>query len=78
MYQDFSPLSRRDLLKSSSALALMIATGGCDKILDQIKNRPTRRNISNLAANDPIIQSYKDAITQMKAMPSTDGRNWTR
>jgi tyrosinase len=78
MDQEFSLLSRRDLLKSSGALAVMIATGGCDKILDEIKNRPTRRNISNLAANDPIIQSYKDAITQMKALPSTDGRNWTR
>ncbi len=78
MDRELSSLSRRDLLKSSSALALMIATGGCDKILDDIKNRPTRRNISNLAANDPIIQSYKDAITQMKALPTSDARNWTR
>jgi tyrosinase len=78
MGQDFSLLSRRDLLKSSSALAVMIATGGCDKILDEIKNRPTRRNISNLAANDPIIQSYQSAITQMKALPISDARNWTR
>lgn len=78
MDQEFSLLSRRDLLKSSSALAVLIATGGCDKILDQIKNRPTRRNISNLMPNDPIIQSYKDAITKMKALPSSDGRNWTR
>lgn len=70
--------SRRDLLKSGSALALMLATGGCDKILDQIKNRPTRRNISNLAPNDPLIQTYKDAINKMKALPSSDGRNWTR
>src|SRR5262249_46915439 len=78
MDYDFSNISRRDLLKTGGALAVMIATGGCDKLLDQIKNRPTRRNISNLAPNDPIIQSYKDAITQMKALPSTDGRNWTR
>jgi tyrosinase len=78
MDQDISLLSRRDLLKSSGALAVMIATGGCDKILNEIKNRPTRRNISNLAANDPIIQSYQDAITKMKALPSTDARNWTR
>ena len=78
MFQDFSLLSRRDLLKSSSALAVMIATGGCDKILDEIKHRPTRRNISNLWINDPIIQSYQSAITQMKALPITDPRNWTR
>jgi tyrosinase len=75
--EDFSLLSRRELLKSSSALAVMIATGGCDQILNQIKNRPTRRNISSLAANDPIIQSYQAAITKMKALPSTDTRNWT-
>jgi len=78
MEPDLSLPSRRDLLKSGSVLALMLATGGCDQILNQIKNRPTRRNISNLAPNDPIIQNYKDAITQMKALPMTDGRNWTR
>src|ERR1700733_8657521 len=70
--------SRRELLKSGGVLFAMIATGGCEQILDQIKNRPIRRNISNLEPRDPILQNYKDAITQMKALPMTDGRNWTR
>ena len=76
MEPDLSLPSRRDLLKSGGTLALMIATGGCDQLLNQIKNRPVRRNISNLEPRDPILQNYKDAITQMQALPATDGRNW--
>jgi tyrosinase len=52
--------------------------GGCESIKKQIENRPVRRNIATLANNDPIVQAYRDAVTQMKALPNTDRRNWTR
>jgi len=42
-----------------------------------IANRPVRRNITTLASNHPIIAAYKSAITAMKALPSSDPRNWT-
>ena len=71
-------LQRRDLVGGIGALALSLATGGCERLLEALAARPTRRNISNLAPNDPILQTYRDAIGQMKALPSSDARNWTR
>jgi tyrosinase len=73
--------SRRDFLVGAGALgatSLALWTGGCDSCAQQIKNRPTRRNISNLAANDPIINSFKAAVQAMKALPASDLRNWTK
>ena len=71
-------IGRRDFLISTGALSLALAAGGCEQILQDIANRPTRRNISNLAPNDPILQTYRSAITQMKALPSSDQRNWIK
>ena len=76
--QDFNWFSRRDFLKGMGLTSLAIATGACESCYNQIKNRPTRRNIANLAANDPIIQTYKDAVAAMKVLPASDGRNWTK
>src|SRR6266478_2509009 len=73
--------SRRDFLKGASAFGAMSVAmwmGGCESCQQQIANRPTRRNIANLAANDPIIDAYKNAVTAMMALPSTDPRNWTK
>jgi tyrosinase len=76
MFDEFL-LNRRHLLANVGALGLVIATGGCERILKDFANRPTRRNIANLAPNDPILQTYRDAITQMRALPTADPRNWT-
>jgi tyrosinase len=78
---DVNSFSRRDFLKGATALGLTgmaIATGACESCYNKIKERPTRRNIANLAANDPIIQTYKDAVNAMKNLPAGDGRNWTK
>jgi tyrosinase len=78
---DRSPVSRRDWLKSAgalSALALGIGTGGCESCRRRIENRPTRRNIATMAANDPVIDAYKAAVSAMKALPASDRRNWER
>ena len=74
------PVSRREFLKKASAFGMMGAgfwLGGCEGCQQQIANRPTRRNIANLATNDPVIEAYKSAISAMKALPSSDPRNWT-
>ena len=79
--KDLSFFSRRDFMKGAGALGITGAalwSGGCESWWKKIKDRPTRRNIANLAANDPIIQTYKDAVTAMKALPAGDGRNWTK
>jgi tyrosinase len=54
-----------------------LATGGCEQILQAFANRPTRRNIADLAPNDPILQTYRAAISAMQALPMSDQRNWT-
>ena len=77
-------VTRRDFMKEAvgmSALAIGILTGGCELFqmtTRKIQSRPVRRDISTLSPNDPIILTYKDAVTKMKALPSSDPRNWTR
>ena len=72
--------SRRNFLKellSVGALgSLAFWAGGCESCANQIKHRPTRRNIQNLSPSDPIITTYKNAVTAMKALPPGDPRNW--
>ena len=79
--EDLSFFSRRDFMKGATALGitgLAVWSGACESACEKIKNRPTRRNIANLPANDPIIQTYKDAVAAMKALPNSDGRNWNK
>ncbi|MBC8029111.1 MAG: tyrosinase family protein [Pyrinomonadaceae bacterium] len=79
--KDLSFFTRRDFMKGAGALGITgvaLWSGGCESWWKKIKDRPTRRNIANLAANDPIIQTYKDAVAAMKALPAGDGRNWTK
>jgi tyrosinase len=69
--------SRRDFLKQATAMSSLILLGGCESCRDRIENRPTRRNIANLAANDPVVQAYKDGVQAMKNLPGSDPRSWT-
>lgn len=78
--------SRREFLKGVGALgaaSLTLWAGGCESCIQQInqeiQNRPTRKNIQTLwDANhsDPVIATYKKAVTMMKALPSSDMRSW--
>ncbi|HKF06150.1 MAG TPA: tyrosinase family protein, partial [Candidatus Sulfotelmatobacter sp.] len=45
--------------------------------MKKITHRPTRRNIANLAPNDPVILAFKDAVQQMKNLPSTNPLSWS-
>lgn len=69
---------RRSILMGGSSLFLLATLGGCEKLKQQIANRPVRKDIANLAVNDPILESYRDAITQMQALAGSDLRNWTK
>jgi tyrosinase len=51
--------------------------GGCESLLDQIKNRPVRRRLRTGSPEvDQAIATYKDAVNQMKALPSSNPRSW--
>ncbi len=72
-------LNRRAFLQVAamagiSATALL--TGGCQALLDKIRNRRVRRDINSLSPTDPILQTFRDAVAAMKALPSSDPRNW--
>ena len=74
-------LSRREVLKglgAMGALSFVGLMGGCEELIEIIENRPVRRDISKLSPTDPIIQTYQAAVNAMKALPSTDQRNWSR
>jgi tyrosinase len=69
-------MNRAEFIGSIGALALALTTGGCDQIAQEIANRPTRRNLANLTANDPILVTYRNAVSQMQALPASDKFNW--
>jgi tyrosinase len=73
-----SEINRRELLLGATSLSLSLALGGCEGCAKKIANRPFRRNVANLAANDPILQAYRDGIAAMQALGGSDPRNWTR
>ena len=74
-------LSRREVLHGLVILGVIPSVNvGCveviNDILEAIANRPTRRNIGSLSDTDDIIVAYQDGVTKMKALPSSDPRNW--
>jgi tyrosinase len=76
-------LPRRQVLRLASLAAAGAGAAGLlgactEEQRDKINNRPIRKNIATLAPNDPIIESYKAAISAMRALPNSDRRNWTR
>src|SRR5574342_112070 len=60
------------------SLGLFLSTlGGCESCVEQIKNRPTRRRLRTGSPEvDAAIATYKNAVTAMKARPSSDPRSW--
>ncbi|HEV7475771.1 MAG TPA: tyrosinase family protein [Pyrinomonadaceae bacterium] len=61
------------------SLALLMGTfGGCEKIIEDIKNRPIRRRLRTGSAEvDADIAIYRDAVTAMKALPGSNPISWT-
>lgn len=72
-------ISRRVFLQLTAAGALASLLPGCQvfqAILDAIRNRRVRKDISTLSASDPDLVTFKSAIAMMKALPSGNTRNW--
>lgn len=79
-------MSRRGFLKLSAGTiaALGLPSFGLtacteeqlQELIDKIRNRPVRREINSLAPDDPVLESWRVAITEMKALPAGDPRSW--
>jgi tyrosinase len=82
--EDINPpnnLSRRVFIKGLGfvSVALILGTlGGCEKIAYAIENRPIRRRLRTGSPEvDADINTYRQAVTAMKALPRGDPRSWT-
>jgi tyrosinase len=67
-------IGRRTVLKHGAALALAATLPATEA---QAQPALLRRSVGSMAANDPILISYRAAIKAMQALPTTDPRNWT-
>lgn len=81
LFRDHRP-ARRRFIKGvgEGALGLFALTtlGGCESLLEAIRNRPTRYRLNaSSAAVQPKVQIYRDAVRAMKALPASDPRSWT-
>jgi tyrosinase len=83
-FEDLDPsnnLSRRIFIKGVgfvSVALLMGSLGGCDKIAEAIRNRPTRRRLRTGSAEvDADIDTYRQAVAAMKALPAGNPTSWT-
>jgi tyrosinase len=73
---------RRIVIKGLGAVGLSLigATlfGGCESLIEKIKNRPVRRRLrTGSAAVDNDIAIYRQAVSLMKALPASDPRSWS-
>jgi tyrosinase len=60
-----------------SAGLLFATLGGCETLLEQIKNRPTRRRLRTGSPEvDAVIETLKQGVTLMNGLPSSDPRSW--
>jgi tyrosinase len=74
-------LARRGFVKEAGAvsLALVYSTmlGGCESLIEQIKNRPVRHRLRKGSPQAAAaIDIYKEAVIRMRALPPSDPRNW--
>lgn len=74
-------LNRRVFVKGLGfvSLGFVFSTmlGGCETLIEQIKNRPVRRRLRTGSPEvDNTIAIYKDAVTKMQALPSSNPRSW--
>jgi tyrosinase len=72
---------RRGFLKGAggAALGLFLASslGGCESLLEAIRNRPTRKRLNTASPGAQAdVQTYRAAVAAMQALPSSDPRSW--
>ena len=72
---------RRAFLKgvggAAAGLFLASTLGGCESLLEAIRNRPLRKRLN--ATSAPVqadVLTYRAAVAAMQALPASDPRNW--
>lgn len=72
---------RREFMGALLGGASLAMLGGCTTAARSVRQdqatRPVRRSVTTLASSSPILTAYRTAIARMKALPSSDRRNWT-
>jgi hypothetical protein len=71
--------SRRSFLADSGKAVTATVLGSTLFGAGELFGAPVkvRRNVAGMAANDPILASYRKAIKKMRALPDTDPLSWT-
>ncbi len=67
-------IQRRSFLTQAAALTAAIPFS---HVFGQTVPVKIRRNVNDLAVDDPIILAYKKAVEVMRSRPATDPRSWT-
>ena len=79
---DLGKPSRRVFIRGLGFVSvglLMGSLGGCEALIEAIRNRPVRRRLRVGSPEvDAAIATYRDAVTAMKGLGSGDGRNWNK
>lgn len=75
-----SCIDRRTVLKgitATSATMLLATLGGCETLLDAIRNRPVRRRLRTGSPEvDDMVRLYTDAVRLMKQLPASNPTSW--
>jgi len=74
-------IDRRNFLSSLSLSALPLIPNPFSKEKKVYSTNPpplVRKDVGLLSQTDPVIVSYKKAVTEMKKLPSSDGRSWAK
>jgi tyrosinase len=72
-------LTRQSFIDKAAKGVATVGVFGSTPLLELAKAAPSavvRRNLGGLAINDPILNSYRTAITAMKALPASDPLSW--
>jgi tyrosinase len=73
-------LSRRVFVKGLGFVSIGLLTGmfgGCEKLIEDIKNRPIRRRLRTGSPEvDADIAIYRDAVAAMKGLPGSNPISW--
>ena len=71
------PVSRRHVMLQGAVIGagVISSTIPAMKALAQ-GQPPLRRTLQGLAWNDPIVETYRDAVAQLKAKPNSDKTGW--
>jgi tyrosinase len=69
--------NRRDFLKIAGITAIAPYLFGNSETDAAVSPTFVRKDVATLGMSDPILVSYRTAVAAMKALPTSDPRNWT-